>query len=95
MALTKETLDRQRLFRAAFFSTTENYHAMAALAKAWHFFDPAVATEEARYKRQCFVEILVMAGMWPRGEHGLDLNYQAFHAWMEIMRNSPQETEAT
>jgi len=91
MALSETTLARQRVFQSAFFSNAADYAAMYELAKMWHFFDPICATEEARIKRQCFMEILICSGMWPAGDTGMAVAFEAFKAMATRLRTPQTE----
>ncbi len=89
MPLSKETIARQQVFRSAFFSNAADYAAMYELAKMWHFFDPECKNEEARIKRQCYMELLICSGMWPAGDTGMALAFEAFKA-MASRLQAPQ-----
>lgn len=65
-----EDLDRKtqpeivQIFQAGFWGNEASRKAMYELAKRWHFFDPVLSTESALWKRRCFMEMLILSGMW-------------------------------
>lgn len=82
-----EDLDRKTqpemvaLFQAGLWGSEVSRQAMYELAKRWHFFDPILSTESALWKRRCFMELLILSGMWhPDGAKKIfDAHVQTVH----------------
>jgi hypothetical protein len=63
------------IFQAGLWGNDASRRAMSILAQRWHYFDPYLATPEAVQKRRCFMEILILSGMWH--PDGADVIFEA------------------
>ena len=83
-----------QLFRAAFFATDADFEAMYVLARLWHFFDAKLETEEARYQRQCFIDLLVYSGMWqPETSRDIFAALRDKKGWLQRLAQLPIKTK--